>query len=137
LADFQETLGRKKEEAIIALVSRRSIEEAARACYTPSRTLFRWLKEPAFDAVYRAARRGAYGQSIARLQQASTSAVGTLLKIMDDQTARRSPHEYEPPKVLTYAAKSIELEGIQTRTSDLEHAATEIDTDQGSIGDRS
>jgi hypothetical protein len=72
VADFKEKLGRKKEEAIVALVSQRSIEDAARACNIPVRTLYRWLKDPEFDAAYRAARRQAYGQSISRLQQGST-----------------------------------------------------------------
>jgi hypothetical protein len=35
----------KQERAIIALLSNRSVEEAAKACNTPVRTMFRWLNE--------------------------------------------------------------------------------------------
>ena len=45
--------GRKKEEAIIALLSHRTIEEAARAVDLSTKTLLRWQKEPAFQSAYR------------------------------------------------------------------------------------
>jgi hypothetical protein len=48
------------------------------------RTLYRWLKEPAFDAAYRKARRDSFGQTIARLQQGSPAAAALLLKIVVD-----------------------------------------------------
>ena len=66
--------GRKKEEAIAALLTHRNTEEAARSIGVVPSTLLRWMKEPDFDAAYRAARRLAFGQSIARLQQGATAA---------------------------------------------------------------
>ena len=48
--------GRKKEEAIAALLTQRNTEEAARAIGVVPSTLLRWMKEPDFDAAYRAAR---------------------------------------------------------------------------------
>src|ERR1700693_1436659 len=82
--------GRHKEDAIAALLTHRNIEEAAGAVGISPKTLLRWMKEPEFDAAYREARRAAFGQSIARLQQASGAAVTTLLKVMLDQTAPAS-----------------------------------------------
>ena len=61
--------GRKKEQVIAALLSHRSIEEAARAAGIGVNTLLRWMKEREFQTAYREARRAAFGQSIARLQQ--------------------------------------------------------------------
>jgi AICAR transformylase/IMP cyclohydrolase PurH len=122
MADFNGKLGRKKEEAIVALCSTRSIEDAARACNTPVRTLYRWLKEPEFNAAYRAARRSAYGQSIARLQQASTAAATTLLKVMVDPTTPPSTRVRAAESVLTHAAKAIEIEDLDARLTDLERA---------------
>ena len=40
------------------------------------------MKEPEFDTAYRAAKRTAFGQAIARLQQGSSAAATTLLKLM-------------------------------------------------------
>jgi len=74
--------GRKKDDAIAALLTHRNIEEAAGAVKVSAKTLLRWMKEPKFDAAYRAARRLAFSQSIARLQQASSAAVTTVLKLM-------------------------------------------------------
>jgi hypothetical protein len=47
----------------------------------------RWLKIPEFQKAYREARRAAFGQSIARLQQATSAAAATLMKIMVDPSA--------------------------------------------------
>ena len=65
---------------IAALLSQRNFEEAARTAGIGTTTLLRWLQMPEFDAAYRKARRDAFSQSIARLQQASGAAVSTLLK---------------------------------------------------------
>src|SRR5580704_487124 len=49
-------------------------EEAARAVGIGARTLLRWLQMPEFQAAYLQARREAFGQATARLQQASGAA---------------------------------------------------------------
>ena len=123
MADFKGKFGRKKEEAIVALVSQRSIEDAARACNIPARTLYRWLKEPEFDAAYRAARRHAYGQLISRLQQGSTAAATTLLKVMVDPETPPTTRVRAAEAVLSHAAKAIEIEDIDARLRELEAAA--------------
>ena len=71
--------GRKKEEAIAALLSHRSIEEAARAIGIGPKTLLRWLKIPEFQDAYRKARGESMGQAAARLQLACNAAATTLL----------------------------------------------------------
>ena len=38
--------GRKKEETIVALLTQRNVEEAARAVDISTKTLLRWLKVP-------------------------------------------------------------------------------------------
>ena len=114
---------RKKEEAIAALLTQRNVEEAARAAGIGTQTLLRWMKEPEFDAAYREARRLAYGQSIARLQQAASAASSTLLKIMIDSNSPPSCRLRAPDSVLSHAAKAIEIEDIEARVTELERAA--------------
>jgi transposase-like protein len=118
-----EKLGRKKEAAILALLSQRNVEEAARAVGVTARTLYRWMKEPEFDAAYRAARRAAFSQSTARLQQMCTAAVSTLGKIMVDANAPAASRVRAADSVLGHAAKAIEIEDIEVRVSELERAA--------------
>jgi hypothetical protein len=115
-------LGRKQEDAIAALLTQRNVEEAARAAGIGTRTLLRWLKLPEFQAAYREARRAAFGQSIARLQQASGAAVATLLKIMVDSNAPASTRVRAADSVLDHGAKAIEIEDIEARVSELERA---------------
>jgi transposase-like protein len=115
--------GRKKEQAIAALLTQRTTEDAARAVGIGPATLLRWMKEPEFDAAYREARRAAFGQSIARLQQGSAAAATTLLKVMLDQSTPPSTRVRAADSVLAHAAKAIELEDIEARLAELERAA--------------
>jgi hypothetical protein len=116
-------LSRKQEEAIVALLSTRSVEEAARACNTPVRTLYRWLDQPDFDRAYRVARRKAFGQATARLQHGSSAAATTLLKVMLDPSRPASTKVRAAECVLTHAAKAIEIEDVEARVEALEQAA--------------
>jgi hypothetical protein len=123
MAGHGEKFGRKKEDAIAALLTKRNIEEAAQAAEIGTRTLMRWLKLPDFQAAYREARREAFGQSIARLQQATTAAAATLMKIMVDPTSPASVRVRAADSIFNHAAKAIEIEDIEARLSTLERAA--------------
>jgi hypothetical protein len=115
-------LGRKQEEVIAALLSQRNVEEAARAAGVGVRTLLRWMKIPEFQIAYRDARRGAFSQSIARLQQASSAAATTLMKVMLDPNSPASTRVRAADSVLGHAAKAIEIEDIEARVAALEEA---------------
>jgi transposase-like protein len=115
--------GRKKEEAIAALLSQRNIEEAAKSIGIGTQTMLRWLKVPEFDAAYRQARRAAFSQSTARLQQATSAAVSTLLKIMVDTNAPPSVRVRAADSVLDHAKQAIEIEDVEVRVAALEQAA--------------
>ena len=114
---------RKMEEAVAALLTQRNQEEAARAVGIGTATLLRWQKEPEFQAAYRAARRAAHAQSVARLQQATSAAVTTLLKVMVDPSTPASTKVRAADSVLDHSAKAIELEDIDARVAELERAA--------------
>ena len=113
----------KQEDAIAALLSNRSVEDAARAVKITPRTLYRWLKEPDFDAAYRQTRRAAFGQCVARLQQASSAAVSVMLKILADPSAPPSARLRAADMVVTHSAKAIEIEDIEARVAELERHA--------------
>jgi transposase-like protein len=115
---------RKQEEAIVALLTQRNIDEAAKAVGIAPNTLLKWMKQPEFDTAYREARRATFRQSVARLQQASGTAVSTLLKIMVDATAPHSTRVRAADSVLDHAAKAIEIEDIEVRVSELERAGS-------------
>lgn len=88
-------------------------------------TLLRWQKELEFEAAYRTARRKAYGQSIARLQQGSGAATSMLLKVLLDQATPASTKVGAAEYILNHAEKAIELEDIEARLAELEQSADE------------
>ena len=109
--------------SVSALLTHRNIEEAADAVAIAPKTLIRWMKEPEFERSYREARRAAFAQSVARLQQASGAAVTTLLKVMVDSNTPASTKVRAADSVLNHTAKAIELEDIEARLSELERAS--------------
>src|SRR5262245_4284122 len=119
---------RKEEEAIAALLTQRNIEEAARVAGVAGTTLARWLQIPEFQAAYREARRTAFSQSIARLQQASSAAVSVLVKIMVDADAPTSSRVRAAEVVLDRASRAIELEDLDERIKELEAIAKQNGT---------
>jgi hypothetical protein len=64
-----------------------------------------------------------YGQAILRLQQATSAAAATLLKVMVDPSAPASCRLRAADSVLDHTAKAIEIEDIEARVTELERAA--------------
>lgn len=88
-------------------------------------TLVRWMKDSEFDAAYRAAKRTAFGQAIARLQQGTSAAATTLLKVMIDSSTPASVRVRAADSIFNHAAKAIEIEEIEARVAALEQAAAQ------------
>jgi transposase-like protein len=124
-------LGRKKEAAIAALLSHRNVDEAAQAVDVGATTLWRWLKLPQFQAEYRKARRDAFSQSIARLQQGTAAAATTLLKTMIDPATPPSVRVRAAEAIFNHAAKAIEIEDIEARVTELEQSLAESKPGRG------
>ena len=120
-------LGRKQEDAIAALLTQRNVEEAARAAGIGTRTLLRWLKVPEFQAAYRQARREAFGQAVARLQQGASAAATTLLKTMIDPATPASVRVRAAECVMNQATKAIEIEDIEARLAAIEQKAQKME----------
>ena len=131
MAQEKRQLDRKQENAIVALLAQRNVEEAANAVKVPPRTLYRWLKEPKFQAAYRQARRQAFGQAVARLQQISGAAVATLGKIMVDPQAPAASRVRAAHTVLEHAAKAIEIEDLNARVAALEASLDPVPNTEG------
>jgi hypothetical protein len=116
--------GRKKEDAITALLTQRNVEEAARVVGIATKTLLRWLKVPEFKEAYLKARGEVISQATARLQQATGAAVSTLLKIMVNPDAPAPSRIRASQCVLELALKGFELEDLEVRIARLEKRDT-------------
>ena len=113
----------KMEQAVVALLTQRNLEEAARSVDISTPTLIRWQKLPEFNAAYREARRAAYGQAIARLQQGTSAAATTVLKLLIDPNTPASVKLRAAEVMFNQSAKAIEIEDIDARVSELERVA--------------
>jgi hypothetical protein len=74
------------------------------------------------DAAYRQARRAAFAQTIARLQQGSSAAATTLMKLMMDTATPPSTRAHCSEAIINLSSKAIELEDIEARLGALEQA---------------
>jgi hypothetical protein len=117
--------GRKKEDAIVALLTTRTVEEAARVVDVSPKTLLRWQREPEFDLAFRAAKRAAFDQAIGRLHHLSSAAVTTLGKVMLEPGTPPATRVRAADSILDHTKKAIEIESIEARLIDLERAADE------------
>jgi hypothetical protein len=106
---------RKKEDAIVALLTNRNIEDAARAAGVGTTTLMRWLKLPEFQRAYREAKKDAFSQAISRLHYLSSAAVSTLGKIMLDSKTPPATRVRAADSILDHVIKAIETEDIDAR----------------------
>lgn len=122
MADVTDTtvLTAKHYNAIAALLSEPTVRKAAEVAKVPERTLYTWLKRPAFAAEYRAARREATAQAQARAQQYSSSMVGVLVSIAADTRKSAAARTTAASKVIDIAIKSVELDDLAARLDALE-----------------
>jgi len=112
--------GRKKDQAIAALLSQRSVEEAARAIDVNPNTLLRWLEIPEFKNAYLKARREVVHQAVARMQQATGAAGTVVLRLMTDPNVPAAVRLRAAECVFDRAIKGVEIEDIEVRVAELE-----------------
>ena len=86
-------------------------------------TLLKWQKLPEFELAYREARKAAYRQAVAELQQGTSAAVTTLLKTLIDPDTPPSVKVRAAEAIFNHAAKAIEIEDIEARVTALEQTA--------------
>lgn len=111
------------EQAIAALLSHNSVEEAARAVGISANTLLRWRKEPEFKAAWREERRTACSQATGPLQDFKRAAVKTMLKIMLDQNTPAGTQLRAAELVLEQGTKATDIEDLEDRVAKLERMA--------------
>ena len=115
-----EKLSHKQERAIAALLVAHSITAAAQQIGVNENTLLRWLKDAAFEAAYKEARRAVVQQAIVRMQQLCSQVVTKIEEIIDDPTAPAISRVTAMKTVLEMSWKAIELEDIEQRLAALE-----------------
>jgi hypothetical protein len=105
MAGHGEKMGRKKEQAIAALLSERSIAAAAAKAGIGCSTLKLWLRDESFRRDYSTARRDALEQAMSRLSELGGKAAQTFDELLDSESeairlqAARSVMEFCPEQL--------------------------------------
>ena len=110
----------KQSAAVLALLSRPTLAEAAKAAHVNAATLWRWQQLPVFAAAFRQAQRAALGRAIAALHLAATEAVETLRAAMRDAEAPAASRVAAARATLDLAVRGSEAADIEQRLAALE-----------------
>jgi hypothetical protein len=119
-----EKKSQKLEAFISCMLTQPSVESAAKAAGISYVTAWRWMKDEAFIARYRGARRDAMQHALGLLEQAAAGSVACLMEVQsqgESESARVSAARC----ILETALKVVELNDIQERIEKLEQLAKE------------
>jgi hypothetical protein len=110
----------KWDRAILALLQGETREKAAEATGVDPATLYRWQKDPEFQKAQLEARREVFGRATGRLQQASNTAVDTLIRILTDADAPVTGVVQAAKCVLDQSRKGLDLDDLQMQVAELQ-----------------
>jgi hypothetical protein len=114
----------KKDAAIVALLTQRNYEEAARVTGIDLKTLKRWLRLPEFLEEYRRVRWEVAEQGYARAQQNTGVAASVLLKLMVDTGTPASSRIRAALGIFDISREGLDLD-METRVAALELVVAE------------
>jgi hypothetical protein len=114
----------KQAAAVAALLTERTVEAAAAKAGIAAPTLFRWLRDEAFGAAYRAARRAVVDSAIGGLQRLTVEAVGALQAVLTGAAAD-AVKVRAALGVLDMAFRGVELADLADRVAGLERQQEE------------
>lgn len=115
----------QREQLILAMLQQPTWQRAAAVVGISEVTAWRIRQTPEFQQEYLQARREVLSQSLARLQQGSSAAVATLLKIMVDPNSPTASRVQAANRVLDHAKAALGLEDLEFRVARAEVEGTE------------
>jgi hypothetical protein len=118
-----EKFGRRREQAIVALLASGTLAEAATSCGIATSTLRRWLRDPEFTQRYQAERSRLLEAAVNLLRKEATAAARTLATVSADTTAPASARVSGARAVLDLVLRAAELQDIEERIAALETVA--------------
>lgn len=113
---------RKRERAIEALLTERTMADAARASGVSQPTLYRWLATEEFGEQYRAARRQVLESAMNSLRQSADTAALVLREVAEDSAAPAAARVGACRTILDSVLRIVETEDIAARLDRLERS---------------
>src|SRR5690242_5985781 len=113
---------RKTELFISALLSSRSVEEAAVKTKIALITARRWMRDPGFIEQFREARKEVMQQAISQIQQATIESIAALREVVVHGESEGS-RVAAARTILENGLRSYQFEQLESRVEDLERLA--------------
>lgn len=113
----------KQQKALLALLTSPTREKAAAAAGITSKTLRKYLADPAFQVEYKKAFAGLVEDATRQAQQAISPALSTLREIVEDGDENAQARIGAARSILEYSIKLTETTDILTRLDELEKLA--------------
>jgi len=108
-------------EAIAALLENASVLQVSELVSVSRSTVYRWLRDPDFQAELRAAEGVILDKASRRLILLADKAISALVSIMDDPTQDGATQKrYAAQTILDNVLKLWELRNVESRLSELE-----------------
>jgi len=119
---------RKADSILQALLANRTIREAAEAAHVSERVIYDYLKNPAFETRYKAARDDIIRGVSNHLREQMNKAVDVISDIMRDEVNRPQDRLTAAKSILEFGDKYIDSNDILDRIGKLERS---VDHEQG------
>jgi transposase-like protein len=113
-------LPQKRMDAIVALLNKQTVRDAAQAVGIGETTLYRWLNDSAFQKAYRDAKFEVVQQTLSQLQRASGEAARVLQEIMTDSKVSAYTRVAAARIILETSIKAVEIDTLEARITKLE-----------------
>lgn len=113
----------RQKNAILPLITAKTLEEAASQAGVDVKTLWKWRKEPAFVAAVDAARRDLMTKAADHLRLGAVEAVAALRRVLADKDTAAPVVVQAASAILSHAVKVVELADVTARLDALEAAA--------------
>jgi phage terminase small subunit len=127
-ATATDKLTRRQKQGVQALLTARTVVEAAAAIGARRRTLQRWLKQPAFKQALQEAQAELLTQASRQMQAELSEAVATLVSLMDESNVA-SVRLRASEALLTRALLYVDAVELQQRITVLEERLANVSTD--------
>lgn len=113
----------KMTAVITELLAGKTPAQVALSTGTPTATIYRWQRDPAFIAELATMRREVIRTSLDVLTAGARAASGEMLVILKDKNVPASVRLRAATEILDRLGKWVELEDLETRITVLEDAA--------------
>lgn len=115
-------LGRRKEQAIAALLTSGSVAEAAESVHVSEATLYRWQQQPDFAAQFKHAKSALLEAVTAKLRKHAGKAADTLDALASDVNNQAAARVSASRAILEFHLRAHELDDLVERLNELEKA---------------